>query len=169
MHAMHAAARAASLATALLLAPATPAAAQFPDAVATGVRVRIVLPDSVRQAPLQPRDQTVIGTVARVGGDTLHLAIPSTSGTVAVPRSSVRRLSVSLGVPSRPESAARHGLAWAAAGALGFFLARSGDEGSSFASDGEAAAIGAGIGFGIGAILGAVSPSERWRRLRLRD
>ena len=150
---------------------ATPAAAQYPAEVAAGVRVRLLLPDSVRQAPLQPRQQVLLGTVARLGGDTLYVAVPGTTGALAVPRASVQGLSISRGVPSRPESALRRGLEWAVAGALTFVIAHQTDDGDGgrFDSAGEAAAVGAGIGFGIGAVVGAISPSERWRRLRLRE
>ena len=157
------------LAGLLHLAFAMPALAQFPTEVAAGRRVRIIVPDSVRQEPLRPRQQVLLGTVSAIGGDTLYLSVPNTTGTLAVPRSSVRQLSVSRGVPSRLASAFRHGVELAAAGALSFFAAYQFDDEASFRSGGEAAAIGAGVGFGIGAVLGAVSPSERWRRVRLRD
>ena len=157
------------LAVPLLFILALPAAAQFPAEVIAGARVRIAVPDSLRQEPLWPRQQIFIGTVAGVGGDTLYLEVPSTAGRLAVPRASVRRLSVSRGVPSRLESALRHGFEWAVAGALSFYAAQHYDDDAPFDSDGEAALVGAGIGFGLGALLGAVSPSERWRRLRLRD
>ena len=158
------------LAIPLLLVLAVPAAAQYPDDVVAGVRVRLAVRDSARQEPLLPRQQTIIGTVANVAGDTLYLAVPSTTGTIAVPRESVRQLSISRGVPSRAESALRHGLEWAVAGALSFYLAQPyGDEDETFDSDGQAALVGAGIGFGLGVVLGAVSPSERWRRIRLRN
>ena len=153
---------------ALLAGLAAPAAAQFPAELAAGARVQVMVPDSVRQEPLWPRQQTLIGTVARVGGDTLYLVLPSTTGEVAVPRSSIRTLAVSRGVPSRAESALRHGARVALTGAATFFLMRQADADGPYRSPGEAAAIGGAIGFGIGAILGAISPSERWRTLRLR-
>ena len=154
----------------LLGALAAPAGAQYPAEVTAGVRVRLLLPDSVRQEPLQPRRQTLLGTVTRLGGDTLYVAVPGTTGTLAVPRESLHELSVSRGVPSRPESALRHGVEWALGGALAFLVAHQADDDDEpFDSAGEAAAVGAGIGIGIGALLGAISPSERWRRVRLRE
>ena len=116
-----------------------------------------------------PRQQIVIGTVTALGGETLSLEVPFTTGTIEVPRSSVRQLSVSLGVPSRAESALRHGIEFAATLALSFYILHEVDDQSSFDSGGDAALMGAGIGLGVGALLGAISPSERWRRLRLRD
>lgn len=131
-----------------------------------GSRVRFAVRDSLRQAPLRPATQLLIGTLERVGGDTLFVAVPSTGGTLSVARADARQLSVSLGVPNRLESAVRHGVESAVALALAFFVIRRSNDDDSFRSPGEAAAIGAGIGFGIGAVLGAVSPSERWRRVR---
>ncbi len=154
----------------MLGALATTAAAQYPAEVVPGVRVRLLLPDSVRQAPLQPRQQALLGTVVRIGGDSLYVAVPGSAGALAVPRGSLRGLSVSRGVPSRPESALWQGLGWAVGGALTFLIAHQMDDDEErFDSAGEAAAVGAGIGFGIGALLGAISPSERWRRIGLRD
>jgi hypothetical protein len=154
----------------LLGALATPAGAQYPAEVAAGVRVRLRLPDSVRQAPLQPRRQLLLGTVTHIGGDTLYVAVPGTTGALAVPKGSLHELSVSRGVPSRPESALRHGVELALGGALALWIAHQADDDDDrFDSGGEAAAVGAGIGFGIGALLGALSPSERWRRIRLRE
>ena len=153
----------------LLGALATTAAAQFPAEVTAGTRVRLLLPDSVRQAPLQPRRQVLLGSVVRIGADTLYVAVPGTTGALAVPKDSLEGLSVSLGVPSRTESALRRGVEWAVGGALAFLVAHQTADDKEFGSAGEAAAIGAGVGFGIGAIVGAISPSERWRRIRLRN
>lgn len=156
------------LALVLSLASSLPAAAQFPEAVTPGTRVRIVVPDTVRQAPLAPRQQVLFGTVVGVERDSIQIVLPYLSGALAVPRSQVRALSVSLGVPSRTESALRKGLELALLTALVFVVT---DDGNGQFGDnlGERAAVGAGVGFGVGAVLGAVWPSERWRRLRLRD
>jgi hypothetical protein len=130
--------------------------------------VRLVVRDSARQAPLAPRQQVVLGTVSAIAGDTLYVTVPYTSGTLGVPRGGLRQLNISRGVPSRFESALRRGVSGAVAGALAFYVERRWGDDDHFGSDGEAALIGAGIGFGVGAFLGAVSPSERWRRIRLR-
>ena len=162
--------RSSLLAISLLLTLTVSAGAQqYPADVVAGVRVRLAVRDSVRQEPLWPRQQMIIGTVATVGSDTLYLAVPSTTGTLAVPRESVRQLSISRGVPSRTASAFLTGLEWAVAGALSFWAAQHYNDDEAFDSDGQAALVGAGIGFGLGGLIGAVSPSERWRRVRLRD
>lgn len=139
-------------------------------AVPAGARVRVVLPDSRRQAPLLPRQQAVIGTVAAVVGDTLVLAVPGTAGGLRVDRADLRALAVSRGVPGRPESALRQGVSTGVALALAFLFLHTGDDAGyrPFRSAGEAAALGGAAGFGIGAVFGAVSPSERWRNVRLR-
>jgi len=146
------------------------AGAPFGSVVPAGVRVRVVLPDSRRQAPLVPRQQVVIGTVTGVAGDTLVLAIPGAAGALRVARPDLRALAVSRGVPGRPESALRQGIsAGVGLGLAFFFLHTGGDtDDRQFRSAGEAAVVGGAVGFGIGAVLGAVSPSERWRDLRLR-
>jgi hypothetical protein len=162
--------RSALLAVSLLLTLTVPVAAQqYPADVIAGVRVRLAVRDSVRQEPFWPRQHMIIGTVTNVSSDTLYVAVPSTTGTLAVPRESVRQLSISRGVPSRAESALRTGLEWAVAGALSFWAAQQYDDDETFDSDGQAALIGAGVGFGVGGLIGAISPSERWRRVRLRN
>lgn len=154
----------------LLLALSSSVPAQFPEQLTPGTRVRLVVRDSTRQEPLLPRQQLIIGTVTALGGETLSLEVPFTTGTIEVPRSSVRQISISRGVPSRAESALRHGVEFAATLALSFYILHELDDAeSSFDSGGDAALMGAGIGLGVGALLGAISPSERWRRLRLRE
>lgn len=110
-------------AASLILAAAQPLAAQFPTDVAVGSRVRVLLPDSVRQA-WGPRLQSVHGEVAGVATDTLAGAF--WIGLIAL-------------------AAERSGRGW--------------DDDVA-----TSAAIGAGIGF----VLGAIFPTERWRRVSLR-
>jgi hypothetical protein len=117
-----------------------------------------------------PRQLIVIGTVARVAGDTLVLEVPSARGTLAVARGDLRALAVSRGVPGRPESALRGGLSSAVVFGLAFAVLHTTDDRGTrpFRSTAEGAAIGAALGFGTGAALGAIWPSERWRTVRLR-
>lgn len=153
---------------ALLLLTASAAAAQFPSGVVPGVRVRVAVPDTARQSPLVPRQQLLFGTVVRATADSLHLALPGLGGVVAVPHGQLRALSVSRGVPSRGQSAVREGVRWAVLGALVFAVSDTRDAAVGRNAR-ERAAYGAGFGLGVGAIVGAVWPSERWRRLSLRD
>jgi hypothetical protein len=148
----------------------SPSGTPFDGAVTAGARVRVTLPDSVRQGALLPHRQAVVGTVARVAGDTLVLEVPSARGTLAVARGDLRALAVSRGVPGRAESALREGLNLAIGVGLAFAIVRTSDDRDArpFRSAGEAALAGGAIGFGTGALLGAVRPSERWRAVRLR-
>ncbi len=140
-----------------------PLAAQFPTDVAVGSRVRIVLPDSVRQSWGPPQQQWLRGEVAALSGDTLYLQLQGAASAVPIRRATIKRIDRSLGIPTRPESAIRGALIGALWGAIYTGLLREGTNvlGNDFA---EGAAIGGGIGF----LLGALFPSERWRRVRLR-
>lgn len=153
---------------AILVTAASPAAAQFPVAVAPGARVRVTVPDVARQFPLGPRAQVVMGTVERLGADTLYITVPNTGGTLAVPRARVRALAVSRGAPSRGRSALAEGARYAVLSAFIFATMHQGDDRDRpFRSTGQAALVGGALGLGLGTVLGAVSPRERWHRLRL--
>jgi hypothetical protein len=144
----------------LLLAAARPVAAQFPTDVAVGSRVRVMLPDSVRQA-WGPRVQWVHGGVEALATDTLYLRVHATASPLAVPRASIKRMERSVGVPPRIESAMRGALAGA------FWLGMISLVGESSFWNDEIAGVVAG-GAAIGFAFGAIFPTERWRRVRLR-
>jgi hypothetical protein len=155
-------------ALALAIALADPLAAQFPADVTVGTRLRVALPDSLPQV-WGFREQWVRGEVAALAADTLYLRLAGTASPVAIGRSSIKRLDRSLGVPTPPESALRGAVSWGILGALwGVLLRSTSSEDWRDRSVGEAAALGAGIGAGAGFILGALFPTERWRRIRLR-
>jgi hypothetical protein len=142
--------------------------AQFPSDVAVGSRVRVVLRDSLRQQ-WGPSTQWLRGDVAVLSRDTLYLRMPGTEAPVPIRHASIRRLDRSLGLPSRPESALRGAFAGAVWGAIYLSLIhyaneRSGRSDAFWDDVGEGAAIGSGIGF----VIGAIFPTERWRRVRLR-
>jgi hypothetical protein len=158
------------IAASLAFTAAQPLGAQFPSEVAVGSRVRVVLPDSVRQSSGPWRQQWIRGDVARLAGDTLYLRVQGAAGPVAIRRSAMRRVDRSLGVPSRPESAIRGAVGWAIVGAFlglatGWPDHYDADDGGR--SHGDRALLGAAWGAGAGFILGAILPSERWRRVRL--
>jgi hypothetical protein len=104
-----------------------------------------------------------------VTNDTLRLTVPGTQGTLFVPRSSLRRLDVSLGT-SRAASAFERAAAFAIAGAI--WAAVENDPNSTewphYSRTWRAAGEGAKWGAAIGAVVGFVFPTERWRRVRLR-
>jgi hypothetical protein len=144
--------------------------AQFTDRVQNGTRVRVWIPEAYLQENGPWRRQQLRGTVASVTTDTLRLAVPGTDGTLAVARSSIRRLDVSLGRPARAASAIERAFAGAIVGAISVALDNNpqSSEWPNYSSDWRAAEKGAKWGAAIGAVVGFVLPTERWRRVRLR-
>jgi len=146
------------------------AQAQFPSEVKPGARVRVWLPEPYRQEDGPARRQLLRGTVETVTPDTLRLSIPGTATLLAIPRSSVRRLQLSRGEPSRPASAIERAIGGALGGAISFAAMndprRSG--GPHYRTDWRAAGVGAAWGAGFGAVVGFVFPHEQWRGVRLR-
>lgn len=151
----------------LVLATARPLAAQFPTGVAVGSRVRVMLPDSLRQV-WGPRVQWLHGGVEAVNTDTLYLRVHATASPVAIPRKSIKRMERSVGVPTRVESGIRGAFAgafWLGVIALVGQRAAKTDPYSFWNEEiREGVVAGALIGFSFGAIF----PTERWRRIRLR-
>ena len=103
------------------------------------------------------------GRVARLGTDTLYLAVTDSLGPLAIHRSLIERVDISRGVPSRGSSALGRGLFSAAGWALIGLVYGSIDDD---VEAGDAALVGGTIGFGIGAIVGAIWPQERWKRVK---
>ena len=155
----------------LSVAMPIPATAQsgFPAEIQPGTRVDVLVRDTSRQVWVVPPQQSIRGTVTALAGDTLRLRVPHTSGTLAISRADVRHLRRSLGVPNRGESAARGLVGGAVLGALYGLILRS-TERSDWGerTTGDAALLGAGIGAGIGVVTGAIFPTERWKRVKLR-
>lgn len=145
------------------------APAQFPGAVQPGVRIRVWVPEPFAQMEGPARRQMLRGTVSGIDGDVLRLTIPGTTGALAIPRSSVRRLEVSGGV-SRPVSMIERAIGGAVGGAVTFALLNDPRRrgGPHYRTDWRAAGVGAAWGGGIGAAIGLVFPHEHWRRVRFR-
>lgn len=154
---------------ALLALGPTFAAAQFPDRVQTGVRVRVWVPEAYQQEGAPWRRQLLRATVSGIDGDVLRLTIPGAEGTLSIPRSAIRRLDVSKGPPSRVVSAFERAAGFAIAGAIA--AAFENDPGSNewpaYNRTWRAAEEGAKVGAVVGALVGFVFPTERWRRVRL--
>ena len=153
------------LAFLVFIAPAC-AFAQFPADVRAGTRVRVWLPESTRQERAPENRQVLRGTVESVDAGTLRLRVPGANGSIAIPRSSVRRVDVSRGV-SRGASMFERAVGGALGGAISFAVAndpkRTG--GPHYRTDWRAAGVGAAWGGGIGAAVGLLFPYERWRRV----
>lgn len=147
---------------------ATPrlAFAQFPAEIHTGTRVRVWIPEPNRQEHAPERRQLLRGSVESVDGSVLRLRVPSTVGSLAIPRASVRRLDVSRGV-SRGVSMVERAVGGAIGSAILFALLNDPDRsgGPHYRTDWRAAGVGAAWGGGIGAAVGFIWPYERWRRV----
>ena len=159
------------LVCALLCSVSHSLAAQQAVDISVGTRVRIRLPEALPQPESRlQRWQLLRGEVIRVAPDTLLLRPAPGLGELAVPLSQVQQLERSLGRQSRGESALLEGIEWAVGGALTLAISyeRSGSD-YGVVNRGEAAALGAGIGFVTGALWGALTPAEKWRRVRLRQ
>ena len=144
--------------------------AQFPSEVQAGTRVRAWVPEEHRQQDASVRGQRLRGTVESIAGDTLRISIPGTTSAVAVPRSSLARLDVSRGEPSRVRSALSHMVDHALLGAaIGLLVTNSPGRSSSPDTRDylEALGIGAAWGAGSGVAYGLTFPSEQWRRIPL--
>ena len=127
--------------------------------VAPASRLRLQLPDSLRQVPLASRKQLVTGQLVRATADSVYLQM-SGSAPFGVARAGVP-MWVSRGA-SRGQSAL---LAGAALGLFSAFVVYTDGEQGRYHQTSDAM-VGGAIGLGVGIIVGAVSPWERWRRLR---
>ncbi len=155
---------------AMLVVSAVPAAAQFPERIQPGVRVRVWLPEAQLQQEDSPwRRQRLRATVGDVVNDTLRLVVPGASGSLSVARADIQRLDISRGT-SRAASAFERAVGFAIAGAISAAIEN--DPGSSewpnYRTSWRAAGEGAKWGAAFGAVLGFVLPTERWRRVSLR-
>jgi hypothetical protein len=140
------------------------------SSVQTGERVRVWIPEPWLQHDQTPwRRQLLRGTVASTTGDTLHLTVPGTEGTLSVARSSITRLDVSRGRPSRGASAIERAFSGAIVGAISVALRNDpyGRKWPNYSRHWRAAEEGAKWGAAFGAVLGFTFPTERWRRVRL--
>jgi hypothetical protein len=148
-----------------LLAVPRLAIAQFPAEVQPGTRVRVWIPETNRQQEGPYRRQLLRGTVESVDGG-LRLRIPGATGSLAIPRASVRRLDVSRGV-SRGASMVERAVGGALGGAVAYAVLNDPRRrgGPHYRTDWRAAGVGAAWGGGVGAVVGFVWPSERWRRV----
>lgn len=148
------------------LAISSVAQAQFPDDVRAGTRVRVWIPEATRQAEGPNKRQLLRGEVEAVNAGSLRLRIPGSTGTIAIPRTAVRRLDVSRGV-SRGASMVERAVGVGIASAITFALFNDPENasGPNFRTDWEAAGVGAAVGAGFGAIIGLIWPYERWRKV----
>jgi len=159
-----------SIALILLALMPSAASAQLSESVQPGARVRVWVPEPWLQQDQSPwRRQLLRGTVASTTADTLRLIVPGTQGALSVARSSITRLDVSRGRPSRSVTAIERAFAGAIVGAISVALDNdpAGRRWPHYSRDWRAAEEGAKWGAAFGATLGFIFPTERWRRVRL--
>lgn len=155
------------LAALVVLALSAPLAAQPDDpAVRVGARVRVTLSEQLWTVEGVRDPQVLRGVLRSITRDSLRMQLHPGASPISVSRSAVARVDVSLGVPSRAESALRGAVLNAAVFAGSNLLIRSVDN-DSRESAGDAALRGAAIGGAFGAVAGAVLVRERWRRARI--
>jgi hypothetical protein len=122
-----------------------------------GARVSIRVTDSLLPPGLS-RKNAIVGLVAKRESEAVYLQITN-SDTLRVPRPTITHLAVSRG-KSRQRSAFRLGLVEALV-----FTVFPSPSGEYFDSDHFR---GIAIGASAGALLGAIWPTEDWKKLRLR-
>jgi len=145
---------------------ASPLHAQAWPGVSPGTRIRIAVPDAQPEFPRAPQAQGIVGTLVSAPNDSLYLRLGSGTDTLRLAQSAVLNLSVSRGI-SRTRSAMEHGLTaamtFAAMGIL-FESHRGGDRPATNRVL-QTALTGGALGFLSGATVGALRPSEDWRRV----
>ena len=149
--------------------PTSLAAQELPVPVAVGARVRLTLPDPTpRRFGVFPPERWLVGELVTLTADTLAIRPHPVLSPIAVPRTVVRRLEISRGVPSRWRSAAAEVVGGALVGLLwGQVLYDAGLRGPHFDSGARARTSGAVWGAGALATMGALFPRERWRGVPL--
>lgn len=145
---------------------ATASMAQFgrraPSLIGVGDRVRVEIRADSSRPPYATADHRIRGTVRAIAPDTLYLDLPSTIGTLPIPRGAIQGVAMSAGTPSPVANALDFGSGGALLGALFLprFIAR---PDHSFGSSARAAVVSGGIGFGVGAVIGLFVRYEHWR------
>ncbi len=129
--------------------------------VAAGARVRLTVQDSLRQQPIIPARQVMVGEFVRASADSVWLR-PVGSGEVGVAREFIRGAAISRGA-SRWRSALTFGAGFGVLVALSVW---SDQVDRNVDHRARNVWIGAGVGLGIGTIIGAISPYEHWRGIR---
>lgn len=153
----------------VVVASATPLAAQRASDLEPGARIRADVHTTEVSRLRRIHDQPLTGTFAGMAGDTLLLAVRPGLQPIRVPESAIRELHVSQGRRGRVASALRS--AWLPAllgGTLGATLAslRGARDGESPA---RAAARRAATAALFAGAMGAAFPTERWHRLWRRE
>jgi hypothetical protein len=134
----------------------------------SGARIRVTIAGVFRQSPFGSRTERLEGIVRSISADTLSLALSPAIAPIAIPRSSVRAVEISLG-PSARGHAFLGGAIGGTFFGLRMYVVNQEPETRRFASNWQAGVVGGALGFALGAWIGSRIPNERWRTVRLRD
>jgi hypothetical protein len=142
------------------LAGALPLRAQFPPELAARTRVRVLVPDALRET-LAPGERWVRGEITAIAADTLYVRVDSGASPTAIARAAIQRIDRSLGVRRPLECPPVGPVVGATVTVAGLLL--------GFTSDAldPAGLIVVAVVF-WGGIINYLSPSECWRRVHLR-
>jgi putative intracellular protease/amidase len=144
------------------------ARAQSVDSLAASTRIRLDVRAGERTLFGRARTQSLTGSLGAIRGDTILLVVTSSAEPLRVPRSAIRDVHASRGVPNRFEAAVRRAvlptLASAAFTAVSLNVRRR--DGDASPSRGALAA--AGSTAAISGALGFLHPQERWQKIRVR-
>jgi len=146
----------------------TPLLAQEARVAAAGSRVRVSIPGVTRRWPFGDGSDNLEGSVSSISVDTLYLVLSRAMSPIAIPRSSIRRVEISLG-PSPRGHAVLGGIVGAAILGLRMYVVDQEPNTQRFPAHWQAGAVGGALGFAVGAWIGARVPNERWRVVRLPD
>jgi hypothetical protein len=143
------------------------AGAEAQREIPVGARVKLRIYAQERQVEARlSRRMTIRGELTASSPESLWVRLTPATGVVAVPRSEIRRLHESRGIPNRFNSMLLGAIGGAAAGALEGYLFYNTDTFEvdyGATSRGQAAARGAmygGVAFGL---INLAFPVERWR------
>jgi hypothetical protein len=129
--------------------------------VQPGNRVQLTMRDSLRQGPIFPARQIVVGQFVRATLDSVWLR-PAGASEFSVARIAIKRAS-----ESRGASRLRSALTFGASLGFGFAAAVAIDQIDSDRDHRTRdALIAGGVGLGAGLVVGALSPYEHWRSVR---
>ncbi len=140
--------------------PATTQAQSLTD-VRAGSRVQLTIRDSLRQTPIWPSRQVIVGQFMRATSDSVWIR------PVGASEFSVATRSITRAQESRGASRLRSALTYAFGCGFGFAAAVAIDRiDTDHEHKGRDVLIAGGVGFGGGLIIGAISPYEHWRTLK---
>ena len=153
-------------AAAVLFAVPSFARAQSIDSLKAGTRIRIDVHADGRTLLRRQMTQSLAATLLETRRDTILLAIQAGDEPLRIPRSAIRQLHVSRGVPNRFESAVRRALLPTLASSAFTAISLNIRQREGDPSPGRGALAAAASTAAITGALGFINPKERWQKIR---